>query len=310
MAEAAELYDGPESEPEATATQPAPRSASPRLLELAADLGVTEAKDMDPDRLADVVHVLSKRAAKEWGQQQRQQDVRAVHDRINNPPAPHVAPVEVDELKELEADMDPRLVSVLKKQRDENRQLRESLGLVAERDRQREERTVVDVIDNAFDSLKDDRFGEGAAREMDPDDLCRKRRGAILNAAVANGLNLKTASARKIASTIRETVALLSPAPKAPARVESDNGYDVEDRPARRAPAKDPGTGRFLSREDRVGQEQDEAYATVLARPTHRAEKKLPPGDERAINAVSQLLPSMNGASDGNQTGYVTRDDF
>jgi hypothetical protein len=90
----------------------------------------------------------------------------------------------------------------------------------------------------------------------------------------------------------------------------SDTGYEVEDRPVRRAPAKNPENGRFLSREERIGQETDEAYATVLARPTHRSERKQPPGDAAAIQAVERLLPTMNGAGDGNQTGYVTRDDF
>jgi hypothetical protein len=310
---AEELYDGPDQPvaPDERAEEVLAPSISPRLLQLAADLDIADAKDMAPDRLEDLVHNLTRRAIRQSGRERLHQETQAVRDRIDNPPAPPAAPAEVDDLKELEADLDPRVIAALRKRDDEIKALKQGFGQVAKQNQEREERTVVDVIDNAFDSLNDDRFGQGAAREMDPSDLCRVRRQKILNAVLSDGLNVRTASAKKIAAAIRETVALLSPAPKAPSREPvEDSGYAVEDRPVRRAPAQDPVTKRFISREERLANEADEAYATVLARPTHRQERKYPPGDEAAVKVVSQLLPSMNGAGDDNRTGYVSRDDF
>jgi hypothetical protein len=179
--------------------------------------------------------------------------------------------------------VDPRTVRVLRKLAASAKRVDEVETKVKtreQRDAEKEARSIEVMVDEAFEGLGEageEWFGKGGMRSLDSKAPESQRRNVVYNNAGIDALDTPKTIAKKIQAAAKLFLKD-SAAPKKP--VPDQNAYGTE--PAATIPKPISANGRQYTAE-----EWAEAGG---ARPTHRTQEELPPGDEKAIRNLDAKL--------------------
>lgn len=311
-----EIYDEApavaEAEEETVVETPAKPEHSPRILQLAADFGISreEADEMGPDRLSDLVFNLSRRAAKTHKELriERAQEIDR-QPKVQEPAAPP------DEFAHLRGKYDDEIVNEFSRLAKENKSLQETQTKLIQETQARDQQTYMNILDDAFADLGADYgrlLGSGGIKELAEGSPELQRRKAIFTAA---GIDFsQRPGSRTVAQKIKAAAQLLlgHQIPPAPVKPEATGLYGEpagETRP-RPAPLRDPETGRILPKAAVDRLEADVDWATETVRPTHRRGANEPQGVGKATRNLAAKLAELGSTPDGAASGYATKEDF
>lgn len=308
------LYDGDETSHVDTVVENPPAEPerpkhSERVTGLAEAYGMTKAEieSYDPDRLQEIVYHIARREARSMLRDTRD-DARV--NAIERRPEP--APVPEDDFPIEAGVLESKIENFLRELHADRKQFKKRFQETEQREKARDDRTMADAIDAAFDSLPEfaDYFGKGGVEELNAAQKAKevKRRLAVLQ---VSGIDwTKRPGSRFIAAKIREAATDIAATQSSP----QDGGLygqvigEQAQRPARRTPPQDQTSGRFVKApvED---DEDDLDWATPTVRPTHRPIREATPNGE--AKAIRNLTSRMKGNPvDTGESGHAARGDF
>ncbi len=319
-----EIYAGDEEDTVVVPPEPKVEAKpvhDPRIAEMASDMGMSdeEIKVLSPDALVSQVRFLN-RKFQQAAEKDRQLDAqKAEFDRIKNPPPPQPV-VERDEPFDLDPnDYDPKVFAQLKRAHEARIEGKKRDGLLnnlLEREQQREQRQLFEIVDQSFESLGTDferAFGKGEATELDPAGPELARRKAVFQ--IAGGTLPKNPTPRQIQRAIQESAKQLFGQvlpPVKPAEPVSAGVYgDLSAETTIREPVTPPKgpDGRFVSKAVQQEIQKDYEWATQTAAPTHRRGQNLSAGVEKATKSVGEMMKNLDlGSSADGDSGYADKD--
>lgn len=195
-----------------------------------------------------------------WAEIARVQEMNLRRKNASAPAAEPVKKAEEDPdealLAELERDVHPPLAAYLRKQREEAKEARKQmaeklakLDSLEENEKKRVARQQIEMIDNAFSALPEKYkvlFGDGPMADID-DPGQSGWRMAVMNEAKLTEIGSQRSLNKKIAE-IAVRMAKNKVAPDEPGKTGVESAYAAETpAPKKKAPAKDPETGRFTA---------------------------------------------------------------
>lgn len=201
-----------------------------------------------------------------------------------------------------DADIHPAILKVIKDQARRIAQLEGVSGQLVNVEVSRQQRTIDDLLDDAFEALPAGLqaiFGKGSINDLEKGGKEQKRRLALL---VSAGIDTtKPPRIKELVRRLSEAAADLYPQaatadPPAPAGSYGP-GSAAPAPAAKPTPPKDPSTGKFLPTAD----EWASAGSLTPTPRRHPAEK----GFEKAVEAVAQKLDTLGQGSNGQAGGSI-----
>ncbi len=254
--------------PDAT---PEPPKHSARSIRLAKEFGLSQ-QQIDAATPAELEEELYARNMEVLGA------LRARMSEPRTPPQTPAAPAPDDEFDlkmtaEEEAEWDPKHLKVLKKSLEAAKrvkQLETQLNEQKQEELGRQASARIEAYDTAF-ATREDVFGKGAVTEVDPQSTEYQRRVAIGRMVESDTSHLSLA--KKIDKAIKVMYGDTAPATKKAAEVDA-----------------------------KVEANKNRFKNGTVAKPTHRASRDLPKGEERALKTLSEKFHE-NGWTDDSFEG-------
>lgn len=258
--------------------EPAKPAHNPDIVELALDLGASQAW-IDTQSPAEL------KAAVRYEMQARRAAESA--PKKEEPAKPEAIEFEFGGQKravKLE-DLDENVAALLQHFHSQNKALTEKFEQQERSSKQARASAVWDSVDEAFGTLDAGLFGEGTRETLDPKSVEFERRKLLIDAAKIELTDTPAQIKRKIAAK----AALFGAAPAKVAEAPK-----VE----RETPPKDPETGRFISVDDALksAKEEQRWASNGQSKPTNRTAPELPPGTKRAEKTVAAILKRAYGS--------------
>lgn len=262
----------PEPAPDSPSSPEPPQVSHPRgLVNLALSLGIDQGRidRADTETLSDMVELVHQQR-QQWSQERPSSGPGV-------PPQPVLAPVEevfdwgVDEDGQpiKEEDLNPSLVRHIKAQDKRLKELDSKFENLQKTEQQREQERLVNEVDRAFEGVnRPELFGKGGIAEVAPGSVEEARRQAVYVQALRNKDDRRPLG-QKLQAAAEMLFGKSSPPVTAPIPKETWN-------------------------------------KGALQKPTQRGQPNLPPGEEKARQAVSDFL-ATNGATPAEPT---TLDEF
>lgn len=290
------------------AAAPSGPAHSPRSLRLAKEFGYSQPDidAMSPEQLDASVDQTNMFLLRQAREQQTRFNSMTQLDNVNRQPMPAPVPEPENDLLD-EALYDAPLARAVNKTATENKQLKQQLQQITEREQQRTVAAMDDALDGAFEVLGKSHghlFGTGPLTTLPQGAAEIQRRVGIIKSA-----NLRNNdSPRVVAAKIKAAVELMYPVAPVPV-TEPVGGYAAAlaaptgQQPAR-AERPRGANGQYLS-------EEEARWAQAgIARPTQRATAREPDGKAKAVSSVAQLLAERSQFADSADADQTLDDLF